>query len=364
MRNLDGKGRLIVVVGGQFGSEGKGHLTAQIAARCAPRSLVVRVGGPNAGHTVWQGDREYKLRHLPTPIAVREDITVALGAKSIINPDVLREEMSWFPRRVVAVDPNATILTPEHIAEEEASAKMHGIGSTRKGIGAARVDRIRRTATTARELWDPRRATVDVGVATVSVRNLAYSTLRAGADVIVEAAQGYGLGLHGEYYPYVTSADCTALDALADAQISPWAVGVEPMVWIAIRPFPIRVAGTSGPLRGETSWGELGLAEERTTVTNKVRRVGTWDGSLVRQAALANGVDGGRVKLGLLMADQVVPEIAGVDDTRQFLKHATTNEKLADLLAQVSNDTGAPIGAVGTGPRTMVFASEAGASSL
>ncbi len=359
------KGRLIVVVGGQFGSEGKGHLTAQLAARSAPNSMVVRIGGPNAGHTVWQGETEYKLRHLPTPIAVREDITVALGAKSVVNPIVLRDEMALFPGRTVLVDPAATILEPDHIEHENAPGSyMHDIGSTRKGIGAARADRIERVARTASMLWGEGGTELDQDVVTVGVRNHAYATLAQGGDVIVEAAQGYGLGLHTSFYPYCTSADCTALDALADAQISPWAMGLVPEVWMAIRPFPIRVAGTSGPLQRETSWEELGLPEERTTVTNKVRRVGHWDGDLVREAAIANGVFGGHVRLGLLMADQVVPEVAGMDDLGQFMKVARTNAELERMLDLISTDVGAPIAAVGTGPRTMVFARDGGLTGL
>lgn len=359
------RGRLIVVVGGQFGSEGKGHLTAQLAARCAPNSMVIRTGGPNAGHTVWAADTEYKLRHLPTPIAVRGDITVALAAKSVINPAVLRDEMALFAGHSVLVDPAATILEPDHIEHENAPGSyMHDIGSTRKGIGAARADRIERVARTAHDLWGQGGTELDPGVLVLSVRDHAYYTLARGGDVIIEAAQGYGLGLHTDYYPYCTSADCTALDALAEAQISPWAAGVVPQVWMALRPFPIRVAGTSGPLRDETTWEALGLPQERTTVTNKVRRVGAWDGSLARRAAIANGVYGGNVRIGLLMVDQVVPELAGVEEVGQYMKVTHTNPALENLVNRVSTDVGAPIGAVGTGPRTMVFARDGGMEGL
>jgi adenylosuccinate synthase len=358
------KGRLIVVVGGQFGSEGKGHLTAQLAARSAPRSLVVRVGGPNAGHTVWQGETEYKLRTLPTPVAVRDDINIALGAKSVVNPMVLRDELALFPNRTVFVDPMATILEPDHIQHEVDANLTARLGSTAKGIGAARADRIERVARTARDLWADQGTELDTQIITANIRDLAYATLMSGSDVIVEAAQGYGLGLHTDFYPFCTSADCTALDALAEAQISPWAVGVTPQVWMAVRPFPIRVAGNSGPLRDETSWDELGLAEERTTVTNKVRRVGLWDGALVRRAAIANGVYGGTVRIGLMMADQVIPELVGVEDVKQFLKVTHVNPDLDRLVDRISNEVGAPIGAVGTGPRTMVFASDEGLVGL
>lgn len=339
-------------------SEGKGHLTAQLAARASADSLVIRTGGPNAGHTVWDGDTEYKLRHLPTPIAVREDCWVALGARSVVNPLVLREELALFPGRTVVVDPNATILEPKHIAAEEDANQMHTIGSTRKGIGAARADRIDRVARTARDLWGDSGSDQDDRVICIDVAPLAYATLSRGNDVIIEAAQGFGLGLHTDWYPYCTSADCTALDALADARISPWALGIIPQVWMAVRPFPIRVAGSSGPLRDETTWGELGLRPEHTTVTNKVRRVGRWDPELVKRAAWANGVSGGSLRVGLMMADQVVPELAGLDDPEQVLKEIDRNDRLQQLLSTVTDAAGAPIGAIGTGPKTMAFAQD------
>jgi adenylosuccinate synthase len=359
-------GRLMVVVGGQFGSEGKGHLTAELAARSRAdrNSLVIRVGGPNAGHTVWADGQEYKLRHLPTPIAVRKDYTVALGAQSVINPEVLRAELEMFPGRYVVVDPSATVLEPEHIAAEEGDDVMQNIGSTRKGIGAARAARIRRTARTAFDLWGDQGSELDPRIICSPVSYLAEATLGMGADVIVEGAQGYGLGLHSEFYPHCTSSDCTAMDVLAQAQISPWAFpNLEPEVWVAVRPYPIRVAGTSGPLRGETSWAALGLPEERTTVTNKVRRVGSPDWALVADAVRANGGSANpktsRVRLALMMADQVFPELSGLTEVSQLLTLMGDGHAVEDYLTMVAEETGARIAAIGTGPETMVMARDA-----
>jgi adenylosuccinate synthase len=351
----------MVVVGGQFGSEGKGHLTAQLAMRSpVGNPMVIRVGGPNAGHTVWRDGTEYKLRHLPTPTAVRDDFTIALGAKSVIDPRVLRSELELFPGKYIVVDPAATILEPRHIEIEGGDATMQAIGSTRKGIGAARKDRIGRDAMTARDLWGPDGTELDPRIIVMNVRDLAYATLARGDDLIVEGAQGYGLGLHTEYYPHTTSADCTALDVLADAQISPWAFeNLQPEIWIAIRPYPIRVAGTSGPLQNETSWAALDLPEERTTVTNKVRRVGHWDGSLVAEAVAANGGmdrQNGRVRLALLMADQIFPELAGMDKVSQLTQMFLDDHPVEKYLQSIVDDTGCSVAAIGTGPKTMIVA--------
>lgn len=353
--------KIQVIVGGQFGSEGKGHLTAQLGRRAKPNSLVVRVGGPNAGHTVWHEGTEYKLRHLPTPV-VRPDVYVALGAQSVIDPRVLRAELDLFPGRQILVDGQATILEPFHTDIEGRSAQMSAIGSTRKGIGAARVDRLRRQARTANDLWGEGGSELDERIVIADVAATARVVHWSGADILVEAAQGYGLGLHAGYYPYCTSADCTAIDALAQAQISPWAFpGADFQVWMAVRPFPIRVAGTSGPLENETSWDELGLPEERTTVTNKVRRVGHWDSQLVERAVAANGGPD-VVRIGLLMADQVVPALANVNNPNRYITEFSDNQDVKALIAQANYS--APVAALGTGPDSMLFAEDMGRTTL
>jgi len=186
------------------------------------------------------------------------------------------------------------------------------------------------------------------------IAGAAQSTLAGGADVFIEAAQGYGLGLHTQCYPATTSADCTAIDALADCRISPWALDVVPQVWVVLRPYPIRIAGNSGPLYRETSWDELGLPEERTTVTNKVRRVGHWDPALARRAVKANG--GSTVRIALMMMDQVVPAVRGMTRPGDLAGLSGTEDvKLVEWIQRVSRDTGAKVHAIGTGPDTMVF---------
>jgi adenylosuccinate synthase len=166
-------------------------------------------------------------------------------------------------------------------------------------------------------------------------------------DVIIEGTQGYGLGLHTAFYPQVTSSDCRAIDFLAMAGISPWAEDVRLDVLLVARVFPIRVAGNSGPLRGETSWSDLDLPEERTTVTNKVRRVGQWDEALVMEALVANG--GGDfhpdVKVALTMLDQLHPEMR--DETTLL---PASEAYVADL----EDKLGTYIPLVGTSPTTVV----------
>ena len=158
-------------------------------------------------------------------------------------------------------------------------------------------------------------------------------------------------GPNAGHYPQCTSSNTRATDFLAMAGITPWHQGVELFgVWGATRVYPIRVAGNSGSLKGETSWDELGLDKEYTTVTKKERRVGEWDGPLVRDAVRANGVT--QTMLALTMSDQKFPELAG----------KTGRTTLAELpidvqhwVQQIEVETNAAVAMVTTGEDTAFY---------
>lgn len=344
-------GRIEIVVGGQFGSEAKGHLTAQLAARSSEPVLAIRVGGPNAGHIVVDGSgREWKLRQIPTPAVSDPGCLLAIAAGSEIDLEVLLAEVNELDAagfnvsgRLVT-DPTATVIEPGH-KDTESDALVGRIGSTGKGVGAARADRIMREASLAYDLRDD--------LVLDDVAGLAAAHLAEDGRVILEGAQGYGLGLHAEYYPFCTSTDCTAIDVLAAARISPWQSGAPVAVWIAMRPRPIRVAGNSGPLQGETSWGALGLPDEHTTVTGKVRRVGEWDPELAQAAVLANGGPARNVGVALMQFDKEFPSFAGQTDINALAP--ADRESLDNWRQKVHLATGAWIRIIGTSPNTVMW---------
>lgn len=368
--------KLKIVVGGQFGSEAKGACAAALASRSYEQTgqapLAVRTGGPNAGHTVWRDGVEYKLRQLPTPSVSVPGSMLAIAAGSVVDPELLAKELALIsmvrdPRAAerVVVDEMATVLEPHHMDTEARDSGLHN-WSTQKGIGAARSERVMRRAKVWRDISAP-------NTNTASVADLVRDHLASGVDVIVETAQGYGLGLHTPFYPKTTSADCRAIDAFAAIGISPWEFltrgelvddrAVQLEIWVVIRPYPIRVAGASGPLRNEVSWDELGLPEEHTTVTNKVRRVGLWDAQLVADAIKANG--GRKTKVWFSMADQVIPELKGVTEDQWngvnsslWASSTETVRKVRDQLGdwhELIRVAGSRIRAVGTGPDTHFF---------
>lgn len=346
--------KLQVVVGGQFGSEAKGHVAAKLAAR-ADYELYnvtgVRVAGPNAGHSAFDDQgRKWALRTIPVMAVSNLNAMLVLAAGSEIQLSVLDDEIGQLEaagipiRNRLYIDPQATILLPDHIERETQKSMHQRLGSTGKGVGAARADRIMRAA----PLWKDV-AHLYPDITTCDTAELLAGALMLNSQVVIlEGTQGYGLGLHAGHYPYCTSSDCRAIDFLAMAGINPWQAGVELETWVVMRTFPIRVAGTSGPLLNETTWEQLAIESggyiqpEFTTVTKKMRRVGRWDAELAEKAVAANGTD--TVKIAMMFMDYLQPDLAG--DTFNGL-----NEESEAWLQQAQRDClDRPIAYIGIGP--------------
>lgn len=359
-------GVVINVVGGQFGSEGKGAVAARVALGLG-RLAAVRVAGPNAGHSAVDAHgRKWALRQIPVVAVTNLDAVLVIGAGSEIDEEVLQSEVDTLDAAGFAVsqrlyvDGQATVIQPEHKQSETGlggagqGSLVDRIGSTGKGIGAARAARMMREAPLWCDGHDPdgdlRLPMWGIGTDTAAMlRRWLYN-----GDVLIEGTQGYGLGLHAGYYPQCTSSDCRAVDFMAMTGITPW----DPLVthietWVVLRTYPIRVAGNSGPLLAETSWDDLNKAtlgyikEERTTVTQKVRRVGCWDPDLAKAAIEANG--GRSAKIALTFFDYLYPELAGATSPTQLTgQHRAT-------IAEMERDAGAAIAYLGTGPDSGVF---------
>lgn len=327
-------GNVVVVVGGQFGSEGKGAVAGWLAHRAwahDQRLVAVRVAGPNAGHTVVHEGRTVSLRQVPVAAVTHPGADLVIAAGSEVDPLVLNAEIDMLDSlgynvsSRLMVDQGATIITEAH-AKRETEMAANGT-STGKGIGAARAARLMRKAQT---LGFPEHS----GATSELLRH----ALREGATVLIEGTQGYGLGLHTPYYPWVTSSDCRAVDFMAMAGVSPWAPEVQSvMVWVVVRNRAIRIAGDSGPLEGETSWADLGVEPEYTTVTKKVRRVGGFMPELVKQAIRANGGPGPNVKVALTHLDHEIEDPNDEEAQNQWLSIKET-------------EIGSPIHAVSRAP--------------
>lgn len=312
-------GKMSFILGGQFGSEGKGAAAAYVAARLIDSGqmfdIVTTNAGVQSGHTsVHKGQKRVQF-HLPTAAVVAYDAisrgelksakepVVFLNAGAIIDPEILRQELDEFPRLRLYVHPNAAVITQDcKDAEGRVDSAQTKIASTRKGVGEALSRKVLRSGMVAR----------DHPYLKQFVRRVELSTyMRNGASVLAEVPQGFSLGLNQRFYPHCTSRDCTVGQAMSDAQVHPAFYGSSMLV---LRTFPIRVGNImeyAGPYMGEgvpvepimeralghsgggyhdqleTSWNVLGVKPEITTVTKRVRRVFTWSHVQVVEAMTA-----------------------------------------------------------------------------
>lgn len=360
-----------VIAGGQFGSEAKGHVTKRVIQRnihesfggegsvgaVLPQNIVnVRVAGPNAGHCVLDSDGiKFALRSVPVG-AVIEDVQLHIAAGSEIDVDVLAAELANLEVHGhsvgarMTINGQATILGPEHIYREQGMQER--MGSTGKGIGAARADRLMRTATLAKD-DDRLRALCAEHDIYICDDDFERATVYEKRRVVIEGTQGYGLGLHAGFYPQCTSSNCRPIDFLAMANLDPTFVRPHAYTpWVVLRVFPIRVAGNSGPLKGETSWEDLGLPEEFTTVTKKVRRVGEFDEELAKRAIYAAGPN---VKVALTMYDQLNPSAAGLNSGSGYALADGWTKAMDDEVRAYQQRVNWPISLITTSEDTAVW---------
>jgi adenylosuccinate synthase len=328
-----------IVVGGQYGSEGKGKVVALLASRHSSPWLV-RCGGPNSGHTVTIDGKQVILRQVPS-CATPERATFCIAAGCIVDEELLIGELDSLgidPVQII-VDPRAVLVTDED--REVERHQLVGIGSTFSGTGAAAV----------RRMW--RRGDVALAKDSKALRNrcrvetvapLVHRELDGGGNVIVEGTQGFGLSLlHGPDYPFVTSRDTTAAGFAMEVGLSPRQVAKIVMV---VRTFPIRVGGPSGPLSDEISWEEIASSSgapqpisEYTSVTKRLRRVGRFDLQAVKNACDYNRP----TSLAVMGLDRIDHANLGVTEP------AGLSVKARKFLDDLELATGVPVEFAGTG---------------
>ena len=335
-----------VVVGGQYGSEGKGKTSLHLARIDPTTAAILRVGGSNSGHIgVSRDGKRIALRQLPAG-AIDGNLRILLPAGSYIDVELLLAEIAQlrYDPALITISPFAHIITDEHKRWESSTQLREAIGSTLSGTGAAVLSRVARGAgglPNAVRAEDVPQLSSFLGDTTTRARKL----LDKNARLIIEGTQGFGLSaLHAEAWPKATSRDTTAGSFIAEAGLSPLDVDD---VTLVIRCHPIRVAGRqSGPLPYETTWAEIaqeaGIGHdltEFTTVTQAKRRVGRFDAAIVRQAIAVNRPS--RIVLNHL--DYVVPEVAG----------GVLNADADAFIQQVADGIGQRVDWVGTSPSDM-----------
>jgi len=351
---------LTIIIGAQWGDEGKGHITDRLAQGAA---VVARYsGGDNAGHTVTIGQEIFKLHLIPSGI-IHPGVLCLIGNGAVVNPAVLLREMDALAARGVDVSParlkvsgGAHLITPGHIAMDKAHERERGraaIGTTLRGIGPAYTDKARRVGLRAELLADPPALTAalaehvagknDVLVKVYGQEPLdaqaiaadfaAYAArlaphladgpllldeaLRRGQTVLAEGAQGTLLDIDHGTYPFVTSSSPTAGGAMTGLGVGPLAVdrviGVAKAFTTRVGggPFPTELDGPAAArLRGtgENPWDEYG------TTTGRPRRVGWLDLPILRHARRVNSLsDLVLTKLDILSGLAEIPVCVGYE---------------------------------------------------
>ncbi len=345
---------LNIIIGAQWGDEGKGRYTDLLAADA---DAVARFsGGDNAGHTVTVGDEIFKLHLIPSGI-IHENATCVIGNGVVMNPAVFIREMDALAERGVDVSPERLkisrachIITPAHLALDKAKETQLGkgkIGTTLRGIGPAYTDKIARSGIRAglfahpEDLADAIHAHIEkhndvltnifgaepLDPTAVAAEYAAYAqrlaphlvdasvllddALQNGRSVLAEGAQGTFLDIDHGTYPFVTSSSPTAGGALIGLGVGPKMVGRVIGVCKAFTsrvgsgPFPCESEGeTAVRLRGTGAnpWDEYG------TTTGRARRVGWLDLVMLRHANRINSfTDLAITKLDILSGLDEIP---------------------------------------------------------
>jgi len=324
--------RSLVVVGGQWGDEGKGKVVDLLAGGF--QAVVRYNGGHNAGHTVKFADRHFALHLVPSGI-VHEGAHCYMGSAMVVDPGALVREIEELEAKGVHVDgrlalsPRATLILPTHQAMDLARERARGgksIGTTGRGIGPAYQDLAQRRALRTHLLTDPERLVeetrrlmtahnrelevlfgaepVDLETACAGLAMAARrlgplvgdiggpigAHLDRGEDVLFEGAQGIMLDLYHGTYPYVTSSSCLPGAAAVSCGISPRVLG--PVLGV-MKAYVTRVGGGPFPTELKDSTGEAlrKRGNEFGTTTGRPRRCGWFDGVAARFAVRTAGVD-------------------------------------------------------------------------
>jgi adenylosuccinate synthase len=343
----------IVIVGTQWGDEGKGKVTDLLAERA---DLVVRFqGGNNAGHTIVRDGDEFKLHLIPSGI-LYPDKTCVIGNGVVIDPEVLIGEIEDLRRRrihtgTLRISANAHLIMPYHVILDRAGEDRLGkleIGTTKRGIGPCYADKAARLGVRVQDLLDPkilrkkvmaalepkkqmlrpyaRDPRLDLHAITeaylryghrlepyiADTARLCWESLDAGRTVIFEGAQAAMLDLDHGTYPFVTSSNPVAGAACVGAGVGPtdidevWGVTKAYSTRVGAGPFPTELEDEIG-IRLQERGGEIG------TTTGRSRRCGWLDLVALRYAARLNRLSA--------LAITKLDVLAGIDPIRVAVRY-------------------------------------------
>jgi adenylosuccinate synthase len=338
----------IVLLGAQWGDEGKGKATDLLGGRV---DYVVRYqGGNNAGHTVVIGDAKYALHLLPSGI-LSPGVIPVIGNGVVVDPAVLLQEMAGLEERGVdtsrlLISASAHLITPYHVTLDKVAERFLGsskIGTTGRGIGPTYMDKVGRLGIRVQDLFDPsilrqkvegalgnknqvlvkvfNRRELEVDAITEELLQYAEplrphvadtalvlnDALDDGKIVLLEGGQGTLLDVDHGTYPFVTSSNPTAGGACTGSGIGP--TRVTRVIGI-LKAYTTRVGSGPFPTELHDEWGERlrSVGGEVGVTTGRQRRCGWFDAPIARYATRVNGLtDIFLTKLDVLTGIERIP---------------------------------------------------------
>jgi adenylosuccinate synthase len=318
-----------VVVGGFFGDEGKGKIISYLAQKDDPTVIVRGGAGPNAGHTIEDGNKKYKVRMLPSGF-LNKKAKLMIGPGVVINPDVLHKEIEEFGvAKRAFVDYSCGIIEKTHTEADSTGRLKEKLGTTGSGTGPANADRAMRTLKLAKEIDSLKPYLVDVA-------SEVNKALESDKGVLVEGTQGTFLSLWHGTYPFVTSKDVTASAICSDIGLGPKNVDE---VMVVFKSYVTRVG--TGFLENELpaeevasrGWSEVG------TVTGRQRRAAEFNFDMAKRAVMLNSA----TQIALTKLDVLFAECA----------HKNSYEDLSDqaksFITKIEDKLDVPVTLIGTG---------------
>uniref|UniRef100_A0A832E0L9 Adenylosuccinate synthetase n=1 Tax=candidate division WWE3 bacterium TaxID=2053526 RepID=A0A832E0L9_UNCKA len=318
-----------VVVGAQWGDEGKGKIVDLLARNF---DYVVRFhGGPNAGHTVKVGERTLKLHHIPSAV-LREDCTLVIANGVVVDPQILLGEIAALREQGIelqgrlVISKDCHLILPYHRMLEGYFASLKegkmDTRSTGRGIGPSHADKVQYLGIKVADLFyddlilreklrvnlaakqamlgeqeELRYLPYELGKWTAELApfvgetvGMLHQALDKGARILMEGAQGTFLDVDHGFYPFVTASNAVAGAINAGAGIPPRAIS---FIWGVAKAYVTRVGDSPFPteITGRIAQAIQERGGERGTTTGRLRKVGWFDAEMVRAAAKLSGFD-------------------------------------------------------------------------
>ena len=319
-----------IIVGGIFGDEGKGKITAYLAFK-DKIDINARGGvGPNAGHTVLLKQNKFKLRIIPSGF-VNPKTRLLIGAGVLLNTEILLNEIQKTEsEKRLGIDYQCGIIENQHIEQDRNNLYLKNkIGTTGTGCGPAQSDRVNRKLGLAKNKTEIEKFLTDVSL---EINDAADEN----KEILIEGSQGTFLSLYHGTYPHVTSKDVTASAICSDIGIGPKRIDE---VIPVMKAYITRVGG--GPLKNELSIEETQDRGwlEKGTVTGRVRRSAPFDYELAKKSVRLNGA----TQIALTKLDIIYPEDKGKTEWDKL------SDKSKRFIQDIESECGVPITLIGTG---------------